>query len=90
MSLTSLLGYLAAILTTLSFLPQAIKTIKEKNTDGISGLMYGLFTTGVLFWFIFGLFTKNFPVILANGVTFLLATTILCMKLKFWERKSES
>ena len=83
MSPINLLGYIAAILTTVSFLPQAIKSIKEKNTDGISGLMYSLFTVGVLFWFIFGLFTKNVPVMLANGVTLLLAATILYMKLKF-------
>jgi MtN3 and saliva related transmembrane protein len=88
MSFISLLGYLAAILTTFSFLPQAIKTIKEKKTDGISGLMYGLFSIGVLFWFIYGVSTRNFPVIVANGVTFLLAAIILYMKLRFREKKS--
>jgi MtN3 and saliva related transmembrane protein len=87
MSLINLLGYLAAILTTFSFLPQAIKSIKEKNTDGISGLMYSLFTVGVFLWFIFGLFTKNFPVILANGITLILAAAILYMKLTFKEKK---
>lgn len=76
-------GYLAAILTTLSFLPQAIKTIKEKNTEGISLIMYSMFTAGVLFWLMYGLFINDLPIIVANMVTLILAVSILFLKIKY-------
>jgi MtN3 and saliva related transmembrane protein len=76
-------GYAAAVLTTLSFLPQAVKTIKEKNTEGISLSMYSLFTIGVLLWLLYGLFMKDIPIIAANGVTFILSATILTLKIKY-------
>lgn len=76
-------GYVAAILTTLSFLPQALKTIKEKNTEGISLVMYSLFTSGVLMWLVYGLFVKDIPIIVANAITFVLAVTILTLKIKY-------
>jgi MtN3 and saliva related transmembrane protein len=60
-------GYVAAFLTTLSFLPQAIKTIKEKNTEGISLVMYSLFTGGVLMWLVYGIFVKDTPIVVANA-----------------------
>lgn len=76
-------GYVAAILTTLSFLPQALKTIKEKNTEGISLVMYSLFTSGVLMWLVYGLFVKDIPIIVANSITLILAVTILALKIKY-------
>jgi MtN3 and saliva related transmembrane protein len=81
--LVPIFGYLAAILTTLSFLPQAIKTIKEKNTEGISLLMYSMFTAGVFLWLIYGLFIKDFPIICANTITLILAVSILVLKVKY-------
>lgn len=76
-------GYLAAFLTTFSFLPQAIKTIKEKDTKSISLVMYLMFTFGVLSWLLYGIFTKDLPLLLANLVTFILAVIILSLKLKY-------
>ena len=81
--IVSIFGYLAAILTTLSFLPQAIKTIREKNTEGISFIMYSMFTAGVLLWLIYGLFIKDIPIIVANFITLILALTILVLKVKY-------
>jgi MtN3 and saliva related transmembrane protein len=81
--LVPIFGYVAAILTTLSFLPQAIKTIKEKNTEGISLVMYSLFTSGVLLWLVYGLFVKDTPIIVANAITFILAVIILALKIKY-------
>ena len=75
-------GLLAAFCTTVSFVPQALKTIKTKDTSSISLAMYSLFTFGTLTWFLYGLFTKNLPVMLANAVTFLLSATILFYKIK--------
>lgn len=74
------LGFLAAILTTGSFLPQAIMTLRTKNTDGISLTMYSLFTIGVAFWFIYGILLSSWSLIIANSITFLLAASILVVK----------
>jgi MtN3 and saliva related transmembrane protein len=76
------LGYVAAILTTLAFVPQAAKTIRSKDTSGISLGMYLVFTVGVVFWLAYGIAIGSLPMILANTVTFALAATILALKLR--------
>ena len=76
-----LFGYIAATLTTLSFLPQAVLTLKTKDTHSLSLSMYSIFTLGVLFWLIYGLFLSDKAIILANAVTFVLAASILYVKL---------
>ena len=82
MNLTpDLIGYVAASLTTGSFLPQAILTLKTRNTDALSLGMYSLFTTGVLLWLIYGIYLSNPAIIAANAVTLLLATLILSFKI---------
>ncbi len=83
MDYVSLMGYAAAVLTTVSFIPQALKTIKTKDTKSISLFMYSLFTLGTLFWFCFGLFSHNTQVALANGVTLVFACIILVYKFKY-------
>ena len=77
------LGYLAAILTTGSFLPQAIKTIRSRNTTGISLVMYVVFALGVALWLGYGIAIGSWPMILANVVTFVLAATILALKIRY-------
>lgn len=76
-----LIGYLAATLTTLSFLPQAVKTIKTRDTESLSLGMYAMFTSGVLMWLIYGLHINNHAIIIANAITFVLAAIILGFKL---------
>ena len=76
------LGYLAATCTTLSFVPQAVKTIRTRNTSGISLGMYVVFTFGIVCWFGYGIFLGSWPMIVSNAVTFVLAATILALKLK--------
>jgi len=77
------IGVVAAFCTTLSFLPQAIKTIRTKNTSSISSGMYTLFTFGTLMWLIYGCVSNDRPIIVANAVTLVLATIILYYKLRF-------
>jgi MtN3 and saliva related transmembrane protein len=77
------IGIIAAILTTASFLTQAAKAIRTKDTRGISLTMYSLFFLGVTLWLIYGILVNDLPIILANGVTFILAGTILILKLKY-------
>jgi MtN3 and saliva related transmembrane protein len=76
-----IVGYIAATLTTLSFLPQAILTIKTKNTESLSLSMYSMFTLGVLCWLIYGLYIDDEAIIFANSITFLLAVPILSFKI---------
>jgi MtN3 and saliva related transmembrane protein len=76
-------GYVAATLTTLAFLPQAIKTLRTRDTRSISLHMYVVFTIGVAFWLAYGIFLHSWPMIVANIVTLGLAVTILVMKLRW-------
>ena len=77
-----LIGPLAAILTTISFIPQVIQVLKTKNTEGISLGMYALFVSGVFLWLIHGIMIQDWPIIGANAVTFVLASIVLYTKIK--------
>ena len=79
---TELMGYLAAFLTTAAFLPQTYKIIQSRDTKAISLAMYVMFTLGVALWLVYGILLKSWPLIVANGVTGLMAITILILKLK--------
>lgn len=83
MNFITILGLLAATCTTVSFIPQAIKTIQTKNTSGISLGMYALFATGTLFWLLYGIGNRDLPIIIANGITLVFATIILVYKIRF-------
>ena len=78
-----LLGYIGALLTTASFIPQAIMTIRSRDTRGISRGMYVIFTIGVAFWLAYGIAIDSLPMILANTVTLGLAGTVLALKLRY-------
>jgi MtN3 and saliva related transmembrane protein len=82
MDWVKILGLVAAFCTTIAFLPQAIKIIRTKDTSSISTAMYSLFTVGTLMWLLYGIYSRNMPVVLANGVTFIIATIILFYKLR--------
>lgn len=78
-----LLGYIGALLTTTSFIPQAVMTIRSRDTRGISRGMYVIFTIGVAFWLAYGIAIDSLPMILANTVTLGLAGTVLALKLRY-------
>lgn len=76
------LGAAAAILTTFSFVPQAAKTIRTRETHAISLWMYALFTVGIACWFGYGIVLHSWPMIVSNAITFVLAAIILALKLR--------
>lgn len=76
-----IIGYLAATLTTASFVPQAILTIKTKDTESLSLGMYSTFTLGVLCWLIYGIYLDDKAIIFANAITLLVAASILFFKI---------
>jgi MtN3 and saliva related transmembrane protein len=75
-------GIVAAMLTTCSFVPQAAMTIRTKDTAGISLVMYLMFTGGVLLWLVYGIYLKDLALMLSNGVTLVLASIILSCKIR--------
>ncbi len=83
-----LIGYLAACLTTASFIPQAWKTFRTKDVSGISLVMYSMFTLGVSLWLVYGLMLRAWPIVIANVVTITLALAILAMKLRYRSTRS--
>lgn len=83
MNLTDLIGTLAAVLTTISFLPQALHTFRTKDVRGISLGMYSAFTLGVAMWLVYGLLLGAWPVVIGNVITLALASAILVMKLRY-------
>ena len=74
-------GYFAAILTTLAFIPQLIKTLKTKKADDVSLTTLIMFLTGVAAWIIYGIQISSKPILIANTITFLLNFLILIFKL---------
>lgn len=76
------LGTVAATLTTLSFVPQAAKTLRTRETHAISAWMYAMFTVGIACWFGYGIVLHSWPMIVSNAITFLLAAAILALKLR--------
>ena len=82
MDFTDYIGTIAATLTTLAFIPQAIHSYKTRDLSGISLPMYGIFTAGVAMWLIYGLLKQDWPIIIANAITVCLAGMVLVLKIK--------
>jgi MtN3 and saliva related transmembrane protein len=76
-----LLGYIAATLTTFSFLPQVIKIIQHRSVKDISLIMYIFFSVGIVLWLIYGIMMSSLPMILANTITLMLNLVIIYLKL---------
>lgn len=85
MNLIDILGLAAGSLTTTAFLPQVIKTWKTRSAKDLSLGMFSLFCLGVLLWFIYGIIVRDIPVIAANLLTLMLASTLLVFKFRFKE-----
>jgi MtN3 and saliva related transmembrane protein len=85
-----MIGNIAAVLTTVSFLPQVIQVIRTKNTEGISLRMYTMFVLGVFFWAIYGYTNKDIQVLVANTITFVLASIVLSYKIKYSIKKANT
>lgn len=77
------IGYAAATLTTVSFVPQAWRTFRTRDVAGISLGMYALFTTGIALWLAYGVAIGDRPIVVANAITLALAFAVLLMKLRY-------
>jgi MtN3 and saliva related transmembrane protein len=83
MNTIQLLGLAAGALTTTAFFPQVIKTWKSRSAKDLSLGMFSLFCTGVFLWLIYGFMVNDVPVMVANFITLMLASTLLFFKLRF-------
>ena len=83
MDIVTIIGLTAAFLTTVSSLPQVIKTIRLKETRDISFWMWTLLSAGIFLWLIYGLYKKDLPIILANGISLFLVLIVLGLKIKY-------
>jgi len=83
MDIRDYIGFVAASLTTASFVPQVWKTFRTRDVSGISLVMYSLFTLGVALWLVYGVITSNPPVTVANAITLALALSVLVMKVRY-------
>jgi MtN3 and saliva related transmembrane protein len=83
MKIMTMIGLAAGTLTTISYLPQIIKTWKLKETKDISLTMYSILTVGVALWLIYGILLKEVPIIAANAVSFFFSSSILFLKIRF-------
>ena len=86
MQIVDFIGSIAAVLTTGSFVPQALHTFRTKDVKGISLAMYSAFTVGMGLWLVYGILMDAWPIIIANAITLSLAVSILAMKLKYHEK----
>lgn len=76
-------GYVAATLTTASWIPQIVHTWRLRSADDISLGMLAMFTLGIALWLTFGLATSAGPVIAANAVTLVLSLVLVGLRLRF-------
>jgi MtN3 and saliva related transmembrane protein len=83
MQIADWIGSAAAVLTTASFVPQVVHTLRTKDVSGISLSMYIVFVVGVALWLVYGLLLNAWPIVIANAITVTLATCILAMKLRY-------
>ncbi len=82
-----LFGFLAALLTTIAFLPQLYKTWKTKSAEDVSLIMLILFIVGLLCWIIYGLKINSIPILIANMITFIFNLSILILKITYRKKK---
>lgn len=83
MDTTTALGMVAGTLTTVAFVPQVIRTWRMKSAKDLSLPMLATFTTGVACWFLYGLWIDSMPIMLTNGITFVLSGANLILKLRY-------
>jgi MtN3 and saliva related transmembrane protein len=79
METATLVGYLAALCSMISFTPQAWKIIRTRDTSSISRGMYVVTVAGFSLWLVFGVMKGEWPITIANGVCLVLSAFILLM-----------
>ena len=79
----TIIGTIAGILTSVSMIPQLIKVLKEKDVENLSWGMIAVLLTGVSLWVVYGIMKDELPIILSNGFSVLVNTTLLIYYFKY-------
>lgn len=87
MQLEDLLGYTAATLTTVAFVPQAWRCFRTKDVSGISLRMYTIFTLGIAVWLAYGIVLRQPPMMVSNSLSLVLACAVLAMRVRYARRR---
>ena len=87
-AITDAIGFLAGALTTIAFVPQALKMYTSKSGKDVSARMLLIFSAGLILWLIYGIMIESLPVILANVVTLILSGTIIALKIRYSRQNS--
>ena len=87
-SYIGIIGFIAAFCTTVSFVPQVLRTWRTRDLSGISLTMYSIFTFGIMVWLVYGLLQNDWPLVIANAITGSLSMTILIMKIKYRDHEA--
>lgn len=83
MNAVELLGYVAGTISTLTFLPQVIKTWRTKSAGDVSMLMFVFATVSVIMWLVYGILIKNGSIIYTNGTILILSLIMLGLKMRY-------
>lgn len=87
---TIILGYIATFLINIAYVPQVVKTIKTKNVEGLSLMMFTILILAGILWIIYGVLLNSFPLIICNGVNVIQSCILLFYKIKYdTTRKSQ-
>lgn len=81
--MTDAIGFLAGALTTIAFVPQALKMYTTKSGKDVSARMLLIFSAGLILWLTYGIMIESLPVILANVVTLILSGAIIALKIRY-------
>jgi len=79
----NIIGLIAGAMTTISFLPQAIRIYRTRHTHDLSLSTYIVLLAGIILWLCYGLMVHSYPIIIANAVTMAIGSYILVMKVKY-------
>jgi len=84
---STIIGFIAGVLTAISMLPQLIKTLKEKKAEDVSPVMLAVLISGVLLWIVYGALKKDFPILITNSISFLLNVWMFFLRKKYKDGK---
>jgi MtN3 and saliva related transmembrane protein len=83
MTITTLIGLTAAFCTTVAFVPQVVRTWKNRSTQDLSLGMYLFYATGIFAWLVYGILIRDLPLVASNGVTLVLSLIMVGFKLRY-------
>lgn len=87
MNIIDIVGIMAGVCTTVAVIPQIHKAIVTKKTKDISPVFFSILVTGVALWTIYGIFKRDYPIIITNGISVILNSIMLIIYIR--TKKSE-